>query len=98
MLDISGLIEMEEIPQDLILNWDQTAVNYVPISNWTKARKDRKKFQLQELMTSDITLVLAAAMTGTLLPLQLVYQGKTKACLPTVDFPANWDVTFSPNH
>ena len=41
-----------------------------------------------------ITLVLAAAMTGKLLPLQLVYQGKTKACLPSVSFPSNWDVTF----
>ena len=37
-------------------------------------------------------------MTGKLLPLQLVYQGKTKACLPSVTFPGNWDVTFSPNH
>ena len=30
--------------------------------------------------------------------MQLVYQGKTKACLPTVYFPADWDVTFSLNH
>ena len=37
-------------------------------------------------------------MTGKLLPLQLVYQGKTKASLPPVDFPSSWDVTFSPNH
>jgi len=41
-----------------------------------------------------ITLVHAAAMTGKLLPLQLVYQGKTKACLPNVNFPADRDVTF----
>ena len=33
-----------------------------------------------------ITLVLAAAMTNKLLPLQLVFQRKTKACLPTVDY------------
>ena len=31
LLDIRGIVEMEEIPQDLILNWDQTAVNYVPV-------------------------------------------------------------------
>ena len=37
-------------------------------------------------------------MTGKLLPLQLVYQGKTKVCLPTVSFPAAWDVTFSLSH
>ena len=29
LLDIRGLVEMEEIPPDLILNLDQTAVNYV---------------------------------------------------------------------
>ena len=37
-------------------------------------------------------------MTGKLLPLQLVYQGKIKASVPSVDFPAIWDVTFSPNY
>ena len=45
-----------------------------------------------------ITLVLAAAMTGKLLPLQLVYQGKAKAYLSTVDLPADWDVIYCPNH
>ena len=49
-----------------------------------------------QLQKRQITIVLAAAMIGKLLPLQLVYQGKTKACLPTVNFPR--DVTFSPNH
>ena len=37
LLDIRGVVDMEEIPQDLILNWDQTAVHYVPVSNWTMA-------------------------------------------------------------
>ena len=31
LLDIRGLVEMEEITVDLILNLDQTAVNYVPV-------------------------------------------------------------------
>ena len=34
-----------------------------------------------------ITVVLAATMSGKLLPPQLVYQGKTKGCLPSVFFP-----------
>ena len=37
LLDIRGLVEMEEILADLILNWDQTAVNYASVSNWTMA-------------------------------------------------------------
>ena len=43
LLDIRGIVEMEEIPQDLILNWDQTAVNYVPVSNWTMAKEGTHK-------------------------------------------------------
>ena len=81
LLNIRGLIEMEELPQDLILNQDQTAVNYMPVSNWTMAKKGSKKVLIAGI--DGITLVLATAMTGKLLPLQLV---------------ADWDVTFSPNH
>ena len=85
LLDIRGLVEMEEIPPDLILNWDQTAVNYVPVSNWTMAKEGSKSVPVAGIDDKcQITLVLAAAMTGKLLPLQLVHQGKTKACLPTV--------------
>ena len=37
-------------------------------------------------------------MTGKLLPLQLVYQGKTRSCLPSMSLPSGWDVTFTINH
>ena len=90
---------MEEIPHYLILNWDQTAINYVPIFNWTMAKKGTHKVSIAGIDNKrQITLVLAATMTGKLLPIQLVYQGKTKESLLPVDFPASWDVTFSLNH
>ena len=95
-MDIRGVVDMEEIPQDLILKWDQTAVHYVPVSNWTMAMEGSKKVSIDD--KRQIILVLAATMTGTLLPCQLIYQGKTKAYLPLVTFPGDWDVTFSPNH
>ena len=37
-------------------------------------------------------------MGGQILPFQLIYQGKTKACLPQYKFPSDWDITFTPNH
>lgn len=37
-------------------------------------------------------------MTGDFLPLQIIYQGKTKKCLPSVDFPKDRHVTHTPNH
>ena len=99
LLDIRDVVEMEEIPQDLILNWNQIAVHYLPVSNWTMAMEGSKKVSTAGIDDKQqITLVLTAVMTGKLLSLQLVYQGKTKACLPSVTFPGDWDVTFSPNH
>ena len=99
LFDIRGVVDMEEIPHDLIINWDQTAVHYVPVSNWTTAMEGSKKVPIAGIDDKrQITLVLAATMSGKLLPCQVVYQGKTKVCLPSVTFPGDWDMTFSPNH
>jgi hypothetical protein len=37
-------------------------------------------------------------MSGDLLPLQLLYQGKTENCHPKVDFPEEWVIWHSENH
>ena len=37
-------------------------------------------------------------MDGDFLPPQLIYQGKTPRCLPNIDFPVGWDITFTENH
>ena len=37
-------------------------------------------------------------MEGDFLPPQLIYAGKTPKCIPKVNFPADWDVTFTSNH
>ena len=79
LLNIRGVVEMKKVPQDLILNWDQTAVHYAPVSNLTMAMEGSKKVSIAGIDDKrQIILVLAAAMTGKLLPLQLVYQGKLR--------------------
>lgn len=35
LLDIKGVKMMEEIPDELVINWDQTGIKYVPVSQWT---------------------------------------------------------------
>ena len=35
LLDVKTIADMEEIPFSLIINWDQTAINYIPMSSWT---------------------------------------------------------------
>ena len=44
-----------------------------------------------------ITAVFAATPVREFLPFQLIYQGKTRACLPTFKFPSDWNVTYTPN-
>ena len=35
LVDIKAAVEMAEIPHDLILNWVQTGIKYIPVSEWT---------------------------------------------------------------
>lgn len=88
LLDVKAIVDLEDIPHELILNLDQTAINYVPVSNWTMAKQGDKKVKIAGVDDKrQITVVLAGSLTGELLPLQLVYQGKAKQCLPKIKFP-----------
>ena len=99
LLDITAIVEMEEIPPQLVFNWDQTGISIVPGSSWTMELKGSKRVEIVGISDKrQITAVLCGTMAGNLLPLQLIYQGKTSACLPRIDFPAGWHVTCTPNH
>ena len=39
LLDVHNVMEMDEIPPDLVINFDQTAVHYVPVDNWMMAKE-----------------------------------------------------------
>lgn len=41
---------------------------------------------------------MCKSLSGNLLPFQLIYQGKTAASIPKVDFPKEWHVTATENH
>ena len=44
---VIDMVEMEEIPSQLILNWDQTGLHLVPASNWTMANKGLKHVEMK---------------------------------------------------
>ena len=35
LLEIKNIVSMDEIPAELVINFDQTALSYVPASHWT---------------------------------------------------------------
>ena len=89
-------VTMEEIPSDMVLNWDQTTIKYMPLSDWTMAQKGSKKVEV--FGKRQITATFAASLFGSFLPIQLVYEGKTSRCHPVADFPEGWHITHTLNH
>ena len=97
--EIIDVVTMEEIPSDLIFNWDQTGLNLVPASSWTMALKGSKRVEIKGLNDKrQITGVFCATISGEFFPIQLVYGGKTDRCHPNYQFPHDWDITHSDNH
>ena len=45
-----------------------------------------------------ITATVAVAMVGEMLPMQILYTGKTERCHPTYSFPPDFDILHMPNH
>ena len=99
LLDIQVVISMDEIPKELVVNFDQTGIHYVPVSDWTMAEEGAKRAKLAGKDNKrQTTAAFAGSMSGEFLPPQLIYQGKTSHCLPHYDFPSDWHITFSANH
>ena len=46
----------------------------------------------------EITVLLTISAAGTLLPPQVIYQGKTRGCHAKITFPPNWHITHSDSH
>ena len=99
LFNIRVVVEMEEIPHDLIINWDQTGIHYIPVGSWTMEKEGAKRVEIAAVDDKrQITAVFAATLTGDFLPPQLIYKGTTPRCLPAVPFPQDWHATFSSNH
>ena len=96
---IADQVKEHDIPNSMVVNFDQTGINIIPSSDWTMDNQGTKQVKVTGLGDKrQVTLVLACAMDGELLPPQVIYQGKTDKSHPSFDFPANWDIHHSPNH
>ena len=86
------VVGLHEVPDDLGSDWDTTSSKCtvdngqkgVPIPDHNEKRH--------------INAVMCSALTGEMLPIQLVYIGTTKRCHPPYNFPGDWLISHSPNH
>ena len=97
--NIANAIIEHDIPDDLVINLDQTPLSYVSPGKYTMHQKGEKHVPINGLDDKrQITGTFAVSMKGNFLPIQVIYQGKTKRCLPKFEYPKSFDVTYSVNH
>lgn len=97
--DLAAVVEMEEIPPQLILNWDQTGIKLVPVSSHTMDRQGCSRVEVTGVTDKRlITALFCGSLTGDFLPVQVIYQGKTSRCHPKFGFPSDWNITHSRKH
>jgi hypothetical protein len=100
---IAALISMHDnIHKALIVNLDQTGVELVPASNTTYDKKGKKSIAIVgQDDKRQITAVVASSPIGVLLPLQLIFGGKTDRCHPPIPDhikQSGFHITHSDNH
>ena len=81
-------VERYDIPDSLILNFDQTPSKYVPAASTTLAKRNSKQVCIKgsddkRSVTANFTITI----DGKFLRLQLIYGGKTNQSLPGINFP-----------
>ena len=96
---VSGIVKVHKIPPELVINWDQAGVNLIPSQNWTMEQQGSSRVEIAGINDKrQVTLTLAGSMSGELLPVQLLYQGKMTRCHPYYSYPPGFDVWHTPNH
>lgn len=99
LVNMTTTVTMEETPPELILNWDQTGIKFVPYLPWTMERQVAKRVEMVGISDKcQITALFCGSLVGDFLHMQLIYKGKTLYCHPCFPFPCSWHITHSPNH
>ena len=96
----TAAVTEHSIPDELVINIDQTGCSLVPGGGWTLEQSGVKQVTVIGLEDKrQITALLAITKAGDTLPPQLIYTGKTDRSLPKhVIFPAGWDITCNASH
>ena len=92
--------EWHQIPDGLIINFDQTPLSCACSPNHTIHFKGGKSVPLVgKEKSKQITGTFSCTKSGIFLPMQLIYRGKTNCCHPTgTEFLEGFNITHAKNH
>ena len=97
--DIASAVLKYNIPDEIILNIDQTPSKLMPTGNVTMAETGSKHVSRKGGNDKrGITVTLSETITGKIFPSQLIYTGKTARSLPSVEFPNRFCLSYNSKH
>ena len=97
--DITSKVETFIIPDLLIINLNQTLTKYVPVGWTTLAKKNTETVPIKGSFDKrTITAIFAISLQGEFLPMQLIYGGKTRKCIPRFKFPEKFSLSYNETH
>ena len=67
--DIKVIVELDSIPEDMIVNFDQAGIMYMPTGSWMMEKQESNRVEI--IIADDkhqITAVFAGILTGNFLP------------------------------
>ena len=83
----------------MIINLDPKPSKFVPSCNKTLTKKGFKSVPIAGSTDKEmITTTFSITLTGELLPVQLIYGGKTKKSIPAVSFPSDFVISANGKH
>lgn len=99
IINVNAVVEIEDIPPQFVINWDQTSISIVPGSSWTMEAKGSRQVKIVEMgKKRQITDVFCGVLSGKFLSPQLIYQGKNRR-LSALSQISKWlYVPYTPNH
>ena len=97
--EISQKVLLHNIPDELIINADQTPSKFVATDSITMAAKGEKHIcKAGSTDKRSITMTVCESYDGTVLLFQLICTRKTERSLPHYDFPAGFCLSYNEKH
>ena len=96
---IAKAIQDDDIPSDLVMNFDQTPLCCVSPGKYLFHFRGSKHVPVKGVADKrQIMATFGVSVVGESLPMQGIYGGKTKQSLPKLNFPKSFSVSLTENH
>ena len=96
--EIAHAVSWHDIPDELIINVDQTLSKFVPTDVTMVVRGTKHIPRTGGNDKRGITVTLSETLNGVMLPFQLIYKGKTARSLLSVPFPEGFSLSYNESH